>query len=187
VGAALALRLAAPETMPVHTDEAVNASILGDMLEGKPYRYDPVDRHGPTLYFATYPWVRACGARTLRDLEAWQLRAVPAVFGAALLAAVFLLRPGVPAAALLAAALWLGAGAPFVYYGRYWIHETLFVLLTFVAIGAAWRYLRTGRLAWTIAAGLAVGGLVATKGDGRPHAGRGAGRPCRCPPRRGPP
>ena len=163
MGAALALRLAAPETMPVHTDEAVNASILGDMLEGKPYRYDPVDRHGPTLYFATYPWVRACGARTLRDLEAWQLRAVPAVFGAALLAAVFLLRPGVPAAALLAAALWLGAGAPFVYYGRYWIHETLFVLLTFVAIGAAWRYLRTGRLAWTIAAGLAVGGLVATK------------------------
>ena len=67
VGAALALRLAAPETMPVHTDEADNASILGDMLEGKPYRYDPVHRHGPTLYFATYPWVCACGARALRD------------------------------------------------------------------------------------------------------------------------
>ncbi len=147
----------------MHTDEAVNASILGDMLEGRAYRYDPVDRHGPSLYYATYPIARALGARRLGDLEAWELRMAPAVFGAALLAAVLLLEPAVPAAALAAAALWLGLGAPFVYYGRTWIHETLFVLLTFVALGSWWRGRATGRAAWAVVAGLAAGALAATK------------------------
>lgn len=163
VGAALALRLVAPESMPVHTDEAVNAAILGDMLEGRAYRYDPVDRHGPSLYYATYPWARVLGARGLKDLEAWQLRLMPALFGAALIAAVLLLLPGVPCSALLAAALWLGLGAPLVYYGRTWIHETLFVLLTFTLLGTCWRYWLTGRSTWAVLAGLTAGTLVATK------------------------
>ena len=163
VGAALALRLAAPETMPVHTDEAVNASILGSMLEGRTYRYDPVDRHGPTLYYATYPWVRSLGAHGLGDLEAWQLRAVPALFGAALVAALLLLETGVPPAALLAAALWLGLGAPLVFYGRTWIHETLFVLLSLSLVGTGWRYATTGSPWWAVGAGFSCGALLATK------------------------
>ncbi len=149
--------------MPVHTDEAVNASILGGMLEGKRYEYDPVDRHGPTLYFATYPLVRCLGVHSLAELEAWELRLVPAVFGTALLAALLLLRPGLTPGVLLATSLWLGLGAPFVYYGRYWIHETLFVLLTAMMIGAAWRYLRDGQRGSSILAGASAGALLATK------------------------
>lgn len=149
--------------MPVHTDEAVNASILGSMLEGGTYRYDPVDRHGPTLYYATYPIVRAMGARSMSGLEAPWLRLVPALCGAALIASLLLFRPWVPDAGLGGAALWLGLGAPFVYYGRYWIHETLFVLLTFLMLGCAWRYLGTGRRAWAVAAGTLGGLLLATK------------------------
>jgi uncharacterized protein (TIGR03663 family) len=149
--------------MPVHTDEAVNASILGEMLEGRPYRYDPVDRHGPSLYYATYPVVRAFGAHSLGDLEAWELRLVPAVLGAGLLGALLLFLPAFPPPTLLASALWLGVGAPFVYYGRYWIHETLLVLLTFLLLGFSWRFSRTTRTGWAIAAGLAAGALLATK------------------------
>jgi uncharacterized protein (TIGR03663 family) len=149
--------------MPVHTDEAVNASILGEMLEGRPYRYDPIDRHGPTLYYATYPVVRAFGAHSLGDLEAWELRLVPAFLGAGLLCALALFLPAFPPPALLASALWLGVGAPFVYYGRYWIHETLLVLLTFLLLGFSWRFARTFRKGWAIAAGLAAGALLATK------------------------
>ena len=149
--------------MPVHTDEAVNASILGSMLEGGTYRYDPVDRHGPTLYFATYPFARAMGATSLGTLEAPWLRLVPALCGAALVAALLLLRPGVTEGSLAGAALWLGLGAPFVYYGRYWIHETLFVLVTFLMLGSAWRYLGTGRRGWAVASGVFAGALLATK------------------------
>jgi uncharacterized protein (TIGR03663 family) len=149
--------------MPVHTDEAVNASILGEMLEGRSYRYDPVDRHGPTLYYATYPVVRALGAHSIGDLEAWELRLIPAVLGAGLLCTLALFQPAFPPSALLASALWLGLGAPFVYYGRYWIHETLLVLLTFLLLGFSWRFARTFRKGWAIAAGLAAGALLATK------------------------
>ena len=149
--------------MPVHTDEAVNASILGDMLGGKPYRYDPVDRHGPTLYYATFPLVRVLGAHDLSQLEAWQLRGLPALLGAALVAAVLLFAPGVRCGALLATSLWLAVGAPFVYYGRYWIHETLFVLLSLLLLASCWRYLASGRRWWAVGAGLAAGTLFATK------------------------
>ncbi len=149
--------------MPVHTDEAVNASILGSMLEGGTYRYDPVDRHGPTLYYATYPIARALGAGSMSGLEAPWLRLVPAVCGAALIASLLLFRSGVTDAGLRGAALWLGLGAPFVYYGRYWIHETLFVLITFLMLGSAWRYLGTGRRAWAVATGALAGLLLATK------------------------
>ena len=40
--AAAALRLPRLTLRPMHTDEAVHASKLGEMIEGGVYRYDPV-------------------------------------------------------------------------------------------------------------------------------------------------
>jgi uncharacterized protein (TIGR03663 family) len=41
------------ETRPLHADEAVQAWQTWQLLDGEGYRYDPWDRHGPTLYFGS--------------------------------------------------------------------------------------------------------------------------------------
>ncbi len=161
---AFALRLSVSPHRPVHTDEAVNALVLEGMLAGNPFRYDPDDKHGPTLLYATYPLVRALGITRLDQLEAWHLRLVPAFFGSVLLLvpALFAIELGGRLAAL-GSALWLGLGAPFVYYGADWIHETLFVFFTAFGLAAATRWTRTGRDRWALLAGVCAGLLLATK------------------------
>jgi predicted membrane-bound mannosyltransferase len=43
----LAVRLPQLGVRPMHTDEAVNAYVVGQLLAGEPFTYDPQDRHGP--------------------------------------------------------------------------------------------------------------------------------------------
>ena len=52
---ALALRFPGLGARPMHTDEAVNAYITGQILAGEGYTYDPKDRHGPLLYLSAAP------------------------------------------------------------------------------------------------------------------------------------
>ncbi|MBO60613.1 MAG: hypothetical protein CMO63_01395, partial [Verrucomicrobiales bacterium] len=53
---ALAFRLPDLAKRPMHGDEAVNAVKIGELIEGKGYRYDPHEYHGPTLnYFTLIP------------------------------------------------------------------------------------------------------------------------------------
>jgi predicted membrane-bound mannosyltransferase len=52
---ALAVRLPQLGERPMHTDEAVNAYITGELLAGGKYHYDPQDRHGPVLYLLANP------------------------------------------------------------------------------------------------------------------------------------
>jgi len=46
-------RAAHLENRPLHADEAVQAWQTWQLLDGEGYRYDPWDRHGPTLYFGS--------------------------------------------------------------------------------------------------------------------------------------
>ena len=66
---ALALRLPGLANRPMHGDEAVNAVKIGELIEGKGYRYDPHEYHGPTLnYFSLIPaWLR--GADSFVELS----------------------------------------------------------------------------------------------------------------------
>ena len=160
---ALALRLPNLEQRPMHTDEAVHAVRLGDMLERGAYEYDPHDYHGPTMYYSTVPlaWLR--GERTLAQLTATTMRLVPLVFGVALvlllLASVNILGRAEAAWAALFTAV-----SPFlVYFSRYYIMEMLLVFFTFALLLAAWRYWQTGRIGWAIFAGVCVGLTHATK------------------------
>lgn len=135
----LALRLPQLEMRPMHTDEAVNAYILGQVLGGQRYAYDPQDRHGPALVALALPLVRIQGAKTYAELTAAELRRVPVMTGTAtilLLGATVEIFGFVPC--IIAALLF--AGAPItVYYDRYFIHESLFVALTFALIVAGWQ------------------------------------------------
>ena len=135
----LLLRLPQLGERPMHTDEAVNAYIIGQLLAGQPFTYDPQDRHGPALAVFALPLARMQGARAFSDLSESELRLTTALAGCMTIlffgAAVEMFR-FVPC--LVAALLFAAAPLP-VYYDRYFIHESVFVAATFGLILAGWR------------------------------------------------
>ena len=78
-------------TRPMHTDEAVHAWKLGDLIERNDYRYDPNEYHGPTLNYLTLPIALARGQDSYAELDEVTLRLVPAICAVALVLATMLL------------------------------------------------------------------------------------------------
>lgn len=160
---ALALRFVRLDVRPMHADEANQAAKFGDLLERGEYRFDPQDHHGPTLYYLTLPASRAAGARALAGLDETILRAVPALFGAALPLLFLLLGGGLPRQGELAAAALAAASPALTYYSRFYIQETLLVFFLAALVGSGWRYARTRSAWWALAAGTSAGLMAATK------------------------
>ena len=132
------LRLPQLGTRPMHTDEAINAYIVGQLLAGEAYTYDPQDRHGPVLAMLAFPLARMQGARAFSELTESELRLTPVLAGSATIllfgaaAEIFGFMPCLIAALLFAC-------APLsVYYDRYFIHESIFVAATFGLILTGW-------------------------------------------------
>jgi len=161
VGAAY--RFAELDRRPMHNDEAVNAVKFGQLWSGGGYRYDPDEYHGPTLHYFTAAWCRLTGAPTYRELSEITLRQLTALAGVLLVAAGLLWWQRLGRVPVLVAA-WLTALSPvMVFYSRYWIHETLLVLFTFLTVIGAWRLATKPSWAVAVATGLAAGLLAATK------------------------
>ena len=123
----------------MHTDEAVNAYIVGQLLAGETFTYDPQDRHGPALAALALPLARLQGAKTFSDLTESELRLTTVLAGTVtilLFGAAVEMFGFVPC--LIAALLFAAAPLP-VYYDRYFIHESLFVAATFGLILSGWR------------------------------------------------
>ena len=135
----LAVRLPQLGARPMHTDEAVNAYIVGQLLAGQSFTYDAKDRHGPALAAMALPLARMQGAKTFSDLTESELRLAPVMAGTV---TILLFAAAVDmfgfAPCVIAALLFAFAPLP-VYYDRYYIHETLFVAATFGLILAGWR------------------------------------------------
>ena len=83
--AALALRLPHLSARPLHNDEAVNAIKVTELWEKGVYRYDPDEYHGPTLHYATVPFLWLSGAKSSIHLRDSALRLGTVFFGAAFL------------------------------------------------------------------------------------------------------
>jgi uncharacterized protein (TIGR03663 family) len=147
----------------MHTDEAVNAYITGELLEGESFRYDPQDRHGPALYLFAKPIVKLCGARKFADLTEVQVRLTPVIISSI---TVLLFGAGVEmfgfVTCVIAAMLFAIAPLPF-YYGRYFIHETLFVTATLGLILSAGKVLKTHSFTAAALAGLCAALMLAAK------------------------
>ncbi len=134
----LLLRLPQLGARPMHTDEAVNAYIVGQLLAGETYAYDPQDRHGPALAAFALPLARLQDAKAFSDLTESELRLTTVLAGT-----VTILLFGVAVEMFgfvpcLIAALLFAAAPLAVYYGRYFIHESLFVAATFGLILSGW-------------------------------------------------
>ena len=160
---ALAVRLPQLGVRPMHTDESINAYIIGELLGGEKYHYDPKDRHGPALYALAEPIARLLGAHNFVELTESELRFSVVITGTA---TVLLFGAGVEMfgfiACLVAAILFAFAPLP-VYYSRYFIHETLFVGATLGLIFAGWRLLQTHSTAAAVLTGFCAALMLACK------------------------
>lgn len=160
---ALALRSPQLGLRPMHNDEAVNAIKIQELLETGRYAYDPNEHHGPTLYYATFPFVWFSGARDGTRISEASLRAVCVFFGLVLIVLLWLMADGLRVSGALAAAALTAVSPAMVFYSRYFIHEMLLVCFTLLVIAAGWRYSRTRHIGWAILGGAGLGLMYATK------------------------
>ena len=159
----LAVRLPQLGARPMHTDEAVNAYIVGQLLAGQSFTYDAKDRHGPALAAMALPLARMQGAKTFSDLTESELRLTSVVAGTIMIllfGAAVEIFGFVPS--LLAALLYAVAPLP-VYYDRYFIHEPLFCLATLGLILSGWYACKTHSIGRAMLAGACAALMFACK------------------------
>ena len=100
---------------------------FGDLLEKREYRYDPVEHHGPTLYYFSLPFAWAQTGRSFASLDVVTLRLVPAIFGAGIVLLLLLLKDGFSRSAVVFSGIFAAVSPLMVFYSRFYIQETLLV------------------------------------------------------------
>src|ERR1039458_83032 len=163
-GVALALWSLDLEQRPMHNDEAVNGNKFGQLWEHGGYKYDPNEHHGPSLPYATLALSRLTGAPP--DIDQFtdsRLRFTTVLFGIGLILLLPFVADGLGRNAALWAGLLTATSPAVVFYSRYYIHEILLVLFTFLALASGWRYWRSRRIGGAVLAGAGVGLMHATK------------------------
>ena len=162
-GGALAFRLPRLTGRPMHTDEAVQAAKAGELIDTGVYRYDPVEYHGPTLYYLTLPVAWLTSADRYVETTEWTYRIVPVIFGVGLVVLLAVVLDGLSGPSVLCAAVLTAVSHAMVFYSRYYVQEMLLVFFTFGAIAMGWRYARSRRIVWAILCGVFLGLMHATK------------------------
>ena len=155
-------RLSDLELRPMHTDETTQAIKFRDLTQGQ-YSYDPLEHHGPTLLYSTYPSVWRSGATSFADLTERDLRLVPAAYGLLLLVLLPLVRSGLGWVAISWAALFLAVSPSFVFFSRYYIMEMLLVFFSFTTIAGGWRFYLTRNPFWLGLCAVSLACMHATK------------------------
>ncbi|MHC5054664.1 MAG: flippase activity-associated protein Agl23 [Planctomycetota bacterium] len=171
--AAAGMRLSDLGRRPMHTDEAVQAEKARLLVEENAWRYAPVEYHGPTLPYASAPFLLVGAGGRIENASEVTLRLVPALFGVGIVLLTLLLADGLGRPAAIVAAALAAVSPAMVFYSRYFIHETLLVFFTFGALATGWRWLKcrlageaeggTG-LGWALGCGAFLGLVHATKG-----------------------
>lgn len=159
---ALAFRLPALGNRPMHGDEAVHAFKFRELREKGVYHYDRNEYHGPTIYYAALPNIVLTGKNFLTAQEA-DYRFSIALFGGAMVLLLLPLADGLGRRSALWAGLLLALSPAFVFYSRYYIQELPFVFFTLGALAGAWRFWRSRRPIWLLAAGVCGGLMIASK------------------------
>jgi len=160
IAGALALRVPHLAKRPLHNDEAVNAIKVSELWQHGRYAYDPDEYHGPTLHYATLPFLWLSGAQNRDELDDATLRLAPVAFGVGLILLLLLFTGGLGRTAIAWAAIFIAVSPAMVFYSRYFIHEMLLVFFTALTTGAGWRYVQAR-------SGLRVLSLSPQRGEGR--------------------
>jgi len=160
---ALWFRLPALDNRPMHGDEAVHAYKFHDLWKQGVYRYDPNEYHGPTIYYAELPVVWLKDIKSFNEVREADYRLPIVLFGAGMLLVLIPLHDALGKHGTLISALLLGISPAFVFYSRDYIQEILLAFFTLGMLACGWRFARSLKPAWLIAAGVSAGLMIATK------------------------
>ncbi|RPI44801.1 MAG: hypothetical protein EHM46_02445, partial [Bacteroidetes bacterium] len=156
-------RFIRPADRVMHTDESVNAHKLGVLIDTGKYRYDRDEYHGPVLYYLSFAVCKLGGYDSFASLRESILRLVPALFSLLTVVLLLLLRKSAGWNYTLTAGLLAALAPMLIFYGRYYIHETLLTFFSLLFIFSCHRYLADRRLMWVTVAGISAGLMHATK------------------------
>jgi uncharacterized protein (TIGR03663 family) len=121
------------------------------------FHYDPRNYHGPTLFYFAKLTTSALGVTD------FAVRFVPAFFSIATILLMFSLRSWIGSVGALASAALVAVSPGAVYFGRYFIHESLLVCFTLAAVLAVWEFRLGRRPRWLFIATAAAALMFATK------------------------
>ncbi|MEM1223077.1 MAG: flippase activity-associated protein Agl23 [Verrucomicrobiota bacterium] len=163
IGVGLVLRLNDLADRPMHADEATGARILADRLEGNGYSFNPNHFHGPTLSLSSLPLTQINEESSWPDLTKVTLRISPVIAGCLLILTPLLWLKNIGSIGAITSGAFLATSPLLVYYNRVYIHESWFALFSILALSALCR--GNGRLSisMSIAAGVSIGLMYATK------------------------
>jgi len=157
-------RLYKLELKPLHNDEGVNAFFFLRLFKENFYRYDPVNYHGPTLYYFA---LITSSVNTLflgdRGVNIIALRSVPVMFGLATIYLIFRLRKFLGSTAALVGATLLAVSPGAVYFSRDFIHEPILVFLTLALVITALNAYENATWASSLIFSIVAALLFATK------------------------
>lgn len=157
--AALAIRVYHIDLRPLHNDEGVNYFFFKDVRSEGYYKYSHENYHGPSyFYLSTF----LTGPNVFGDSEL-------GVRSSAIIAGIFLILLLIPLRryegkcfVLLAATL-VAFSSSLVFYSRYAIHETLFLVAGAWLAFSLYGWWRSGKVSTIYQIGMAAALLIATK------------------------
>jgi len=109
------------EVRPLHHDEGINGWFIDGFIKSGKYKYSPKHYHGPTLFHLGRIFSKVLG------LSTHTIRLIPAIFTLILcLTPLFLIKKW-NKTAIITTGLLLAITPANLFYGRYAIHEMIFV------------------------------------------------------------
>lgn len=163
LGLGLWLRVKDIDQRPMHGDEANQAHRFEILLNTQTFEYEPIDYHGPTLYYLTLPFAWITGLDQFETSSKAFFRSVPVFFSMLLACGSLLLIRQLGKVGVLALALFIMCSPAMVYYSTYYIQETLLICFSLFFIASLWNYLLEPSTGWALSAGLSLGLMQATK------------------------
>jgi len=148
---------------PMHGDEAINAVMSADVVESGQFDYKPTQHHGPILYYTGALFSAFHGLTNIQEFSESFLRGITALIGFLLLWVGFGFRKTLNINIIILAIGFMAVSPSLVFYSRYFIHESFFVLFSFGLIASGVQFLYTKKIGWLILAGITLGCLMSTK------------------------
>ena len=160
---AILFRLPYLTERPLHVDEAVNAYILGTLIETGTYEYNPGEYHGPTLYYISSIFTYIYGSTDFSELDEFVIRIIPLIAGLLIVMLTFIIGNLIKPKAGIVAAILVSVSPMMIYFNRYYIHESWLVVFSLGIILSGIYFFRNPGIKTAIWLGLCAGLLIATK------------------------
>ncbi|MCB0354456.1 MAG: TIGR03663 family protein [Bdellovibrionales bacterium] len=163
-GVAIGLRTYDLSNRPFHNDEGVNYHFVKETLQKGYYPYSHANYHGPLYFYLLVGTTKLFSSEAEPDELSMKLSAVLCgLLLVALVARILFVATGWNLRAAEAGLLFAGVSPSLVFYSRYAIHESLFVLCGICFGWALFQFFLEGKDSAKWSLGVSLAGLITTK------------------------